>query len=119
MGRGCRLVTYQDIPPNIHRIQAAARKLRGKGGSLSKGSKFMNWNQIEGRWEQLAGQVKSQWGKLTDDDLKNIAGKRQQLVGKLHERYGIIKGDIEKEINHWLRTVEPDHSVEPTPPTKR
>lgn len=82
----------------------------------------MNWNQIEGRWGQLAGRVKSQWGKLTDDDLKNIDGKRQQLVGKLQERYGIIKGDIEKEINHWLRTVEPDHTDQTdtaTPPTKR
>jgi uncharacterized protein YjbJ (UPF0337 family) len=48
----------------------------------------MNWTQIEGRWDQWAGQAKSQWGKLTDDDLKNIAGKRQQLVGQLQERYG-------------------------------
>ena len=54
----------------------------------------MNWDQIEGGWDQLAGQVKSQWGKLTDDDLKNIAGKRQQLVGKLQERYaeGAVTG---------------------------
>jgi len=70
----------------------------------------MNWNQIEGRWDQLAGQVKSQWGKLTDDDLKNIAGKRQQLVGKLQERYGILKDDIEKQVNHWLGTVKSDHA---------
>jgi uncharacterized protein YjbJ (UPF0337 family) len=83
--------------------------------------KTMNWNQIEGRWDQLAGQVKSQWGKLTDDDLKNIAGKRQQLVGKLQERYGIIKEDIEQQINHWLGTIKPDHEPEPPPatPTKQ
>lgn len=68
----------------------------------------MNWNQIEGRWEQWAGQVKSQWGKLTDDDLASIAGKRKQLVGKLQERYGALKGDIEKQVNDWLGTVEPE-----------
>lgn len=68
----------------------------------------MNWNQIEGRWDQFAGQVKSQWGKLTDDDLKNIAGKRQHLVGKLQERYGVLKEDLEKQVSHWLGTVKTD-----------
>jgi uncharacterized protein YjbJ (UPF0337 family) len=81
----------------------------------------MNWTQIEGRWDQLAGQVKSQWGKLTDDDLKNIAGKRQQLVGKLQERYGILKEDIEKQVNEWLGGVNLDHaaasSTVSSPPT--
>ena len=78
----------------------------------------MNWSQIEGRWDQLAGQVKSQWGKLTDDDLKNIAGKRQQLVGKLQERYGVVKEDIEKQVNEWLGSVKADHASAPeTPPT--
>lgn len=81
----------------------------------------MNWTQIEGRWDQLAGQVKSQWGKLTDDDLKNIAGKRQQLVGKLQERYGILKEDIEKQVNEWLGGIKPDQtSASPpvsSPPT--
>jgi uncharacterized protein YjbJ (UPF0337 family) len=72
----------------------------------------MNWNQIEGRWDQLAGQVKSQWGKLTDDDLKNIAGKRQQLVGKLQERYGVLKEDLEKQVNHWLGTVKTDEPAD-------
>jgi uncharacterized protein YjbJ (UPF0337 family) len=76
----------------------------------------MNWTQIEGRWDQLAGQVKSQWGKLTDDDLKNIAGKRQQLAGKLQERYGILKEDVEKQINSWLGTVKPQHTDAPSPP---
>ncbi len=76
----------------------------------------MNWNQIEGRWDQLAGQVKSQWGKLTDDDLKNIAGKRQQLVGKLQERYGILKGDLEKQVNEWIGRLKPDPHNDPAPP---
>jgi uncharacterized protein YjbJ (UPF0337 family) len=79
----------------------------------------MNWNQIEGRWDQLAGQVKSQWGKLTDDDLKNIAGKRQELVGKLQERYGVLKGDIEKQVNEWIGKigkVQPEPASASAPP---
>jgi uncharacterized protein YjbJ (UPF0337 family) len=74
----------------------------------------MNWTQIEGRWDQWAGQVKSQWGKLTDDDLKNIAGKRQQLVGKLQERYGVLKEEIETQVNAWLGGVKPDHASAPS-----
>jgi uncharacterized protein YjbJ (UPF0337 family) len=94
------------------RIAHAARKLLC--------TSRMNWNQIEGRWDQLAGQVKSQWAKLTDDDLKNIAGKRQQLVGKLQERYGVLKEDIEKQVNAWLDGVQPEEaSAPPPPPTPR
>jgi uncharacterized protein YjbJ (UPF0337 family) len=78
----------------------------------------MNWNQIEGRWDQLAGQVKSQWGKLTDDDLTTIAGKRQQLVGKLQERYGALKGDIEKQVNEWLGRIELEPANETAAPAE-
>jgi uncharacterized protein YjbJ (UPF0337 family) len=77
----------------------------------------MNWNQIEGRWDQLAGQVKSQWGKLTDDDLAKIAGKRQQLVGKLQERYGVLKGDVERQVNEWLGKLGVEPANETTTPT--
>jgi uncharacterized protein YjbJ (UPF0337 family) len=80
----------------------------------------MNWDQIEGRWDQLAGEVKSQWGKLTDDDVKNIAGKRQQLIGKLQERYGALKQDVEKQVTDWLARVKPERTtVTPPPPTKQ
>jgi len=62
----------------------------------------MNWEQISGQWHQVAGQVKSQWGKLTDDDVVNVAGKKEQLIGKLQERYGIIKDDAEAQVNAWI-----------------
>lgn len=75
----------------------------------------MNWIQIEGRWDQLAGQVKSQWGKLIDDDLKNMAGKRQLLVGKLQERYGVLKGDIESHVNDWIGKVKPERTNDAVP----
>ena len=61
----------------------------------------MNWDRIEGNWKQFKGQVKEQWGKLTDDDLDVIAGKRDQLVGKIQERYGIAKDEAEKQVDTW------------------
>jgi len=65
----------------------------------------MNWAQIEGRWKVLSGQAKAEWAKLTDDDLALIAGKREQLVGKLQEHYGVVKDDAEKQIDLWIATL--------------
>lgn len=56
------------------------------------------WDRIEGSWKQFTGKAKEQWGKLTDDDLTEIAGKRDQLAGKIQERYGYAKDKAEKEI---------------------
>lgn len=67
----------------------------------------MNWTQIEGQWHQLAGHVKSRWGKLTDDDVKNVAGKKEQLAGKIQELYGIVKEDAEKQVDEWLAKLKP------------
>lgn len=62
----------------------------------------MNWNIIEGKWKQLKGDVRSQWGKLTDDDMDVIGGKRDRLVGMLQERYGKTKDEVEREVDSWL-----------------
>ena len=62
----------------------------------------MNWNQIEGNWEQFKGGVQEQWGKLTGDDLHVIDGNRKQLAGKLQERYGKAQDEAEREIDAWL-----------------
>jgi uncharacterized protein YjbJ (UPF0337 family) len=70
-------------------------------------NKNMNWEQISGKWHQAAGQVKSQWAKLTDDDLANVAGKKEQLVGKVQERYGVIKEDAEKQVDEWIAKFAP------------
>lgn len=67
----------------------------------------MNWDQIEGQWHQLKGQAQSEWAKLTDDDLKNVAGKREQLLGKLQTHYGLLKDDAEKQIDAWIAKVQP------------
>lgn len=65
----------------------------------------MNWNTIEGNWNQFTGTVKSKWGKLTDDDLTVIEGKRDQLLGKIQERYGCARDQAENEVNEFTSTL--------------
>jgi uncharacterized protein YjbJ (UPF0337 family) len=66
----------------------------------------MNWDRIEGNWKQFKGNVKEQWGKLTDDQLDVIAGKRDNLAGKIQESYGISKEQSEKQIADWQKRME-------------
>jgi uncharacterized protein YjbJ (UPF0337 family) len=66
----------------------------------------MNWDQIEGKWKQLRGSVKQQWGKLTDDDLDQMTGTRDQFVGKVQERYGLAKEEAQRKADEWL-TAQP------------
>jgi uncharacterized protein YjbJ (UPF0337 family) len=61
----------------------------------------MNSDQIEGNWTQLKGSAKEQWGKLTDDDLKEAEGKFDQLVGKIQERYGLEREEAERQVREW------------------
>ena len=61
----------------------------------------MNWDRIQGNWKQVVGKAKAQWGKLTDDDLDVVAGRREQLAGRIQERYGIAKDEVEKQISEW------------------
>ena len=61
----------------------------------------MNWDRIKGTWKQVAGKAKVQWGKLTDDDLEVVAGRRDQLAGKIQERYGVAKDEAEKQLTAW------------------
>ncbi len=65
----------------------------------------MNWDRIEGNWKQFQGKVTQKWGKLTNDDLDVIAGKRTELAGRLQTRYGVAKDEAERQIDNWLRTV--------------
>jgi uncharacterized protein YjbJ (UPF0337 family) len=66
----------------------------------------MNWDRIEGNWKQLSGKAKVQWGKLTDDDLDVIAGRREELAGKIQERYGIARDDAERQVSEWERKAD-------------
>ena len=67
----------------------------------------MNWDQVQGTWKQMTGKVKEKWGKLTDDDLTVIAGKRDQLAGILQERYGYAKEQAEKELDEFMKGLKP------------
>ena len=63
---------------------------------------MLNWDSVEGNWKQFTGKVKEQWGKLTDDDLAKVAGKRDQLEGMLQERYGYGKEQAKKNVDEFL-----------------
>jgi len=67
----------------------------------------MNWDQISGNWKQFTGKVKEKWGKLTDDDLTTIAGKRDQLAGLLQQKYGYAKDQAEKELDEFTKALKP------------
>lgn len=64
----------------------------------------MNWDQIEGKWAQTKGMVKEKWGDLTDDDVDKIAGKRDQLVGKVQERYGIAREEADRQVGEFEKS---------------
>jgi uncharacterized protein YjbJ (UPF0337 family) len=66
----------------------------------------MNWDQIEGNWKEFKGEIKQRWGKLTDDELSTIAGKRDQLAGLLQKKYGMAKEQVEDEISTYERSLE-------------
>ena len=61
----------------------------------------MNQDTLKGQWTQLKGQVREQWGKLTNDDLDQIQGRSEQLVGRIQERYGIARDEAERQVDAW------------------
>lgn len=66
----------------------------------------MNWTEIEGKWLQAKGKVRERWGKLSDDDLDVIAGKRDQLAGLIQQRYGAARDEAEKQIDEFTRRYD-------------
>jgi uncharacterized protein YjbJ (UPF0337 family) len=66
----------------------------------------VDWEHIEGDWNQIKGKVKEKWGRLTHDDLEIIAGKRDQLIGRLQEKYDYTKEKAEKEVDKWSQDAE-------------
>jgi len=61
----------------------------------------MNQDTLKGQWKQLKGEVREQWGKLTNDDLDQIQGQSEQLVGKIQERYGVAREEAERQVDRW------------------
>ena len=73
----------------------------------------MNWDRVEGNWKQLKGKAREKWGKLTDSDFEQIAGKKDQLIGRIQERYGISKEEAQKQADEWVKVQtfdEPHHA---------
>jgi uncharacterized protein YjbJ (UPF0337 family) len=64
----------------------------------------MNNDILQGKWEQLKGEARIKWGKLTNDDIDQIKGEREKLVGKLRERYGLAQERAERDVEDWLET---------------
>ena len=62
----------------------------------------MAWDRVEGNWKQFMGLAKEKWGQLTDDELAAINGRRDQLEGKIQERYGLAKDQVRKDVDDWL-----------------
>ena len=71
----------------------------------------MNEDTFKGQWMQLKGKVREQWGKLTDDDVDQIQGRSEQLIGKLQNRYGIARDEAQRQFDSW----EQSSRVEPRP----
>lgn len=70
----------------------------------------MNWDRIEGNWKQFKGQAQVRWGKLTNDHLDVVAGKREKLAGRIQEAYGVSRDDAERQIKDWEGTLADDIS---------
>jgi uncharacterized protein YjbJ (UPF0337 family) len=67
---------------------------------------MMNWNRIEGNWTEFKGKVKQQWGKLTDDDIDVVNGRREELEGIIQKRYGYAKDKASQDVDTWLKDYQ-------------
>lgn len=65
----------------------------------------MNWDQVQGKWKQIKGSVKQQWGKLTDDDLDMVAGSKDKFIGVLQERYGLAREEAQRRADEWANSL--------------
>jgi len=83
----------------------------------------MNWERISGNWTQWKGRVQERWGKLTQDQLDVIAGRREQLSGRIQEAYGLSQDEAERQLRNWVRNLAVEYDEadlvvdddEPTP----
>jgi uncharacterized protein YjbJ (UPF0337 family) len=66
----------------------------------------MDTNRIEGSWSELKGKAKQQWGNLTDNELTQIGGKKDELIGRIQARYGYSKDKAKQEVESWLERMD-------------
>jgi uncharacterized protein YjbJ (UPF0337 family) len=68
----------------------------------------MNWDRIAGEWKQIGARVKAKWAKLTDDDLTAVGARKDALIGKIQERYGILREEAERQVEEWMAKMPHD-----------
>jgi uncharacterized protein YjbJ (UPF0337 family) len=91
--------------------QRGIDQLCGNGSVITKRSTQMNWDQVEGNWKQIGGKAKQRWGQLTDSNLLQIAGRRDELIGKVQEAYGATKDNAERQVEDWLAGLDRDDAT--------
>jgi uncharacterized protein YjbJ (UPF0337 family) len=80
--------------------------------------RVMNWDRVEGNWKKLKGKVREQWGKLTDDELDVIAGRREALSGRIQEIYGVTKDEAERQILQFEDSLQQDRATRTDKPSR-
>ena len=73
----------------------------------------MNWERISGNWAHWKGRVRERWGKLTDDELARVAGRREQLAGQIQSAYGLTREDAERQLRNWERNLTVEEFRDP------
>jgi uncharacterized protein YjbJ (UPF0337 family) len=80
----------------------------------------MNWDRISGNWAHWRGRVRERWGRLTDDELSRVEGRREQLAARIQETYGLTREEAERQLRNWERNLaveefrDPDDEDEPS-----
>lgn len=70
----------------------------------------MNWDQVAGKWKQMKGDLRTRWGKLSDDDVQSVGGQKDKLVGLIQERYGIEKEEAQRQVDEWHEKMAAEES---------
>ncbi|WP_418593228.1 CsbD family protein [Ponticoccus sp. (in: a-proteobacteria)] len=68
----------------------------------------MNWDQIQGKWTQLKGKAREEWGELTDNEIQEARGEREQMLGLIQEKYGRTREEAERELSRWQTKLGDD-----------
>jgi len=95
--------------PPYERVQTtweAVLPVQFCGETSNQTEEVMDWNRIEGNWKQFKGKAREKWGKLTNDNIDVVAGKREQLAGKIQEAYGIAREDAERQIDEFAASLK-------------
>jgi uncharacterized protein YjbJ (UPF0337 family) len=105
-GNSMFIVAEEAAAPAVRAGRQTAQRVGLNLAAITTRNKKMNWDRIEGNWKQFKGNAMQQWGKLTDDQLDMIAGKRDVLLGRIQELYGISKDETEKQLADWEKRMQ-------------